>query len=76
LSPETDLSLTAYFTRPQVVELVRSYRNGHDADDPFASPLQASGLPPIRVHVGDNEVLSHHFRGRRQSTLGPRGILT
>jgi epsilon-lactone hydrolase len=70
LSPATDLSLSGeswttraaadpYFTRPQVTELVRSYLAGHDATDPFASPLHAdlTGLPPIRVHVGDDEVL-------------------
>jgi monoterpene epsilon-lactone hydrolase len=70
LSPVTDLSLTGgswstravadpYFTQPQVAELVRSYLDGHHASDPFASPLHAdlTGLPPIRVHVGDDEVL-------------------
>lgn len=70
LSPVTDLSLSGeswttraaadpYFTRPQAHQLVRSYLAGHDAADPFASPLQAdlAGLPPIRVHVGDDEVL-------------------
>jgi acetyl esterase/lipase len=70
LSPVTDLSLSGeswttsaaadpYFTRPQATELVRSYLAGHDAADPFASPLHANlaGLPPIRVHVGDDEVL-------------------
>jgi epsilon-lactone hydrolase len=38
---------------------VRSYLDGHDASDPFASPILAdlTGLPPIRVHVGDDEVL-------------------
>ena len=77
LSPVTDLSLTGeswttraaadpYFTRPQVAELVRSYLAGHDAADPVASPLHANlaGLPPIRVQVGDDEVLlsdSVHF---------------
>ncbi len=70
LSPVTDLSLSGrswstragadpYFTRPQVAELVRSYLNGHDAGDPGASPLYGdlAGFPPIRVHVGDDEVL-------------------
>ena len=70
LSPTTDLSLSGeswttraavdpYFTRHQVTELVRSYLAGHDATDPFASPLYANltGLPPIRVHVGDDEML-------------------
>jgi acetyl esterase/lipase len=68
--PVTDLSLSGgswstravadpYFTRPQVTELVLSYLDGHDARDPLASPLHAdlAGLPPIRVHVGDDEVL-------------------
>lgn len=39
----------------------KAYRHlaGHDAADPCASPLHANleGLPPIRVHVCDDEVL-------------------
>ena len=70
LSPVTDLSLSGaswttraaadpYFTQIQAAELVRSYLNGADANDPAVSPLRAdlTGLPPIRVHVGDDEVL-------------------
>ncbi len=70
LSPVTDLTLSGaswesraitdpYFTRVQVAELVRSYLAGHDPTDPLASPLSASlmGLPPVRVHVGDDEML-------------------
>jgi epsilon-lactone hydrolase len=70
LSPVTDLALSGdswstravadpYFTRPQAAELVRSYLEGHSPEDPFASPLHADlkGLPPIRVHVGSDEVL-------------------
>ena len=70
LSPVTDLSLSGaswatrsaadpYFTQPQVAALVRSYLNGADSSDPIASPLGAdlAGLPPIRVHVGEDEVL-------------------
>jgi len=70
LSPVTDLSLSGaswttraaadpYFIRLQAAELVRSYLNGADPNDPAASPLRAdlTGLPPIRVHVGDDEVL-------------------
>ena len=69
-SPVTDLSLSGgswstrsvadpYFTQLQATELIRSYLDGHDASDPFASPLHAdlTGLPPVRVHVGDDEVL-------------------
>ncbi|MGH9439193.1 MAG: alpha/beta hydrolase fold domain-containing protein [Terriglobia bacterium] len=70
LSPVTDLSLSGaswttraaadpYFIQIQAAELVRSYLNGADPSDPAASPLRAdlTGLPPIRVHVGDDEVL-------------------
>jgi len=70
LSPVTDLTLSGgtyetraeadpYFTRPQVAELVRAYLGSADANDPRASPLQGrlSGLPPVRIHVGDEEVL-------------------
>jgi epsilon-lactone hydrolase len=70
LSPVTDLTLSGatfetradadpYFTRPQVAELVRSYLGSADPKQPLASPLwaQLSGLPPVRIHVGDDEVL-------------------
>src|SRR5260370_2506848 len=69
LSPVTDLTLSGttyetradadpYFTKQQVAELVHSYLGSADANDPLASPLQGrlSGLPPIRIHVGDDEV--------------------
>ena len=70
LSPVTDLTLSGkswetraaadpYFTLPQARQLVRSYIGSHDPADPLISPLYGtlSGLPPIRVHVGDAEVL-------------------
>jgi acetyl esterase/lipase len=70
LSPLTDLALTGsswetraaadpYFLRSQAAELVRSYLGGHEPADPLASPLygKLAGLPPVRVHVGDDEVL-------------------
>ena len=70
ISPVTDLALTGesyqtraeadpYFTKPQVAGLVASYLGKTDPKDPRASPLYGDlrGLPPIRVHVGDDEVL-------------------
>ena len=70
LSPVTDLAMTGpswetravadpYFTRPQVEALIASYLGGGVASHPSASPLfgELAGLPPIRVHVGDDEVL-------------------
>jgi monoterpene epsilon-lactone hydrolase len=69
-SPVTDLTLSGasyetraeadpLFTRAQVADLVAAYLGGADPKLPTASPLNAnlSGLPPIRIHVGDDEVL-------------------
>jgi len=70
MSPVTDLALTGesfetraeadpYFIKSQVVGLVRSYLGESDPKNPWASPLYGdlTGLPPVRVHVGDDEVL-------------------
>lgn len=70
LSPVTDLTLSGasydtradadpFFTRPQVAELVHSYLKTADPKHSLASPLQAqlSGMPPVRIHVGSDEVL-------------------
>jgi acetyl esterase/lipase len=70
ISPVTDLALTGesfdtraeadpYFTKSQAAALVRSYLGGSDPKNPMASPLYGDlhGLPPIRIHVGDDEVL-------------------
>src|SRR6266404_1112638 len=70
LSPVTDLTLSGatyetradadpLFTRPQVAELVHSYLGSADAKHPLASPLrsQLAAMPPVRIHVGDDEVL-------------------
>jgi len=69
-SPITDLALTGesydtraeadpFFTRSQAAGLVRSYLGEADPKNPLASPLYGdlTGLPPIRIHVGDDEVL-------------------
>ena len=70
LSPVTDLALSSasyetraqadpYFLKSQAAELVRSYLGDADPKNPLASPLYGdlTALPPIRVHVGDDEVL-------------------
>jgi epsilon-lactone hydrolase len=80
LSPVTDLTLRGesyetradadpFFTREQVAELVRSYLGGVGPTHPLASPLYGplSGLPPVRIHIGDDEVLlddSLRYAGR------------
>src|SRR2546426_7903512 len=75
ISPVTDLALSGesyetraeadpYFTKSQVAGLVASYLGPTDPKNPLASPLygDVTGLPPIRVHVGDDEVRSEERR--------------
>jgi acetyl esterase/lipase len=47
--------------RDQLDDFARLYLGGHAASDPSASPLYGNltGLPPVRVHVGEDEVLLH-----------------
>jgi monoterpene epsilon-lactone hydrolase len=69
-SPVTDLTLSGesyetraeadpLFTRAQVAQLVQAYLRDADPNGALASPLAGpvAGLPPVRVHVGDDEVL-------------------
>ena len=83
LSPWTDLALTGaslttraeadpIFTRDVLRSFADAYLSGHDAADPKASPLYArlGGLPPIRIDVGDDEILlddSVRFADRARS---------
>ncbi|HEY5062220.1 MAG TPA: alpha/beta hydrolase [Gemmatimonadaceae bacterium] len=70
ISPVTDLALTGesyltraeadpYFTKSQVAGLVAAYLGKADPRNPLASPLYGDlpDLSPVRVHVGDDEVL-------------------
>jgi epsilon-lactone hydrolase len=70
MSPVTDLTLSSptyetradadpFFTRPQVAALVGTYLGNADPASPPASPLHGrfAGLPPVRIHAGDDEVL-------------------
>lgn len=70
MSPWVDLALTGdsfetraeadpIFTRGVLQGFSNMYLQGQDAANPKASPLyaQLGGLPPIRIDVGDNEVL-------------------
>jgi epsilon-lactone hydrolase len=82
LSPVTDLTLSGQtyetradadplFTRAQVSELVRAYLRDADPKHRLASPLHAplTGLPPVRVHVGDDEVLLDDSRRYAQRAV-------
>jgi len=70
MSPWTDLALSGMsmetrakadplLTRESLASTARLYLAGHDPRDPFASPLYGdlAGLPPVRMHVGEDEVL-------------------
>jgi epsilon-lactone hydrolase len=70
MSPWTDLTLTGdsfetradadpIFTQGVLQGFANMYLQGQDATQPKASSLyaQLTGLPPIRIDVGDNEVL-------------------
>jgi len=70
MSPWTDLALSGMsmetraeadplLTKESLASTARLYLGGHDPRDPLASPLYGdlAGLPPVRVHVGEDEVL-------------------
>ena len=83
MSPVTDLTLSSetyntradadpFFTRAQVTGLVRSYLGNTDPANPLASPLhgQFAGMPPVRIHVGDDEVLLDDSRRYVDRAIG------
>ena len=70
MSPWTDLALSGMsmetraeadplLTKESLASTARLYLGGHDPRDPLASPLYGdlAGLPPVRMHVGEDEVL-------------------
>ena len=70
MSPWTDLALSAasmetraeadpLLTKDSLAATARLYLGRHDPRDPRASPLYGdlAGLPPLRMHVGEDEVL-------------------
>ena len=70
MSPVTDLTLSGasvetrgeadpIFTKEMVSQFVEAYLAGADGKDPRASPLfgKLNGLPPIRIDVGEDEIL-------------------
>jgi epsilon-lactone hydrolase len=86
MSPWTDLGLKSpsmmsradadpIFTRNTLAAFADSYLQGHSAADSRASPLHASqvGLPPIRIDVGDDEILLDDS-GRYASQASAAGV--
>jgi alpha/beta hydrolase fold len=46
-------------TEEELAAVARLYLGDHDRCDPLASPLYGdlAGLPPVRIHVGEDEIL-------------------
>jgi acetyl esterase/lipase len=59
MSMETRAEADPLLTKESLASTARLYLSGHDPHDPLASPLYGdlAGLPPIRMHVGEDEVL-------------------
>jgi epsilon-lactone hydrolase len=70
MSPWTDLALTGSgmqaraeahpsSTEQELAAAAQLYLGDHDRRDPLASPLYGdlAGLPPVRIHLGEDEVL-------------------
>ena len=70
MSPWTDLALTGesletraetdpFLTKESLAAAANLYLGNQDARDPQASPLfgKMAGLPPVRIHVGQDEIL-------------------
>ncbi len=70
MSPWTDLALTGesletqadadpFLTKESLAVAAKSYLGNHDPMDPRVSPLYGdfTELPPVRIHVGEDEVL-------------------
>jgi monoterpene epsilon-lactone hydrolase len=69
---DTRAEAELYFTKSQAAGLVRSYLGVTDPKNPLASPLYGdlNGLPPIRIHVGDDEVLLDDSRRYVERAVG------
>jgi epsilon-lactone hydrolase len=85
MSPWTDLALSGatmetcaeadpFLTREVLASAASRYLGHHDAHDPLASPLYGnlSGLPPVRLDVGEDEILLDDSR-RYADRLGAAG---
>lgn len=84
-SPWTDLTLSGeslqaraaadpIFTRDNLAQNAQLYLSGANPHDPRVSPLlgQLAGLPPVQIHVGEDEVLLDDARryGDRARQVG------
>ena len=86
MSPWADLALTGdslrsrdaadpLLTRASLEACAALYLAGHDAHDPRVSPIDGDlrGLPPVRIHVGEDEILlddSRRYAARFEAAGG------
>jgi epsilon-lactone hydrolase len=59
MSMETRAEADPLLTKESLASTARLYLSGHEPREPLASPLYGdlAGLPPVRMHVGEDEVL-------------------
>jgi len=87
MSPWTDLALSGetletlaeadpLLTKESLARAASMYLGNHDSSDPRASPLYGdlAGLPPIRLHVGEDEVLLDDSRRYAQRVVAAGGV--
>jgi len=63
-------------TRDSLAAAARMYLGVHDPRDPQASPLYGdlAGLPPVRLHVGEDEVLLDDSRRYAERVVAAGGV--
>jgi monoterpene epsilon-lactone hydrolase len=86
VSPWTDLALTGQSLQSRahadpilrkdiLANAAAQYLDGHDPNDPLASPLygNVTGLPPIQLHVGEDEILFDDARRYAEAVVAAHG---
>lgn len=72
---ETKADVDPMFTKSSMVHMAKLYAQNADLRSPFISPLYGnlSGLPPVLIHVGTNEML-HSDSLRMADALKKAGV--
>ena len=87
MSPWTNLALSGQtletlaeadpiLTRDALAAAARMYLGNHDSSDPRVSPLYGdlTDLPPVRLHVGEDEVLLDDSRRYAERVVAAGGV--
>ena len=88
ISPWIDLALTGpslqlrasvdpILSKETLANAAAQYLGGHDAKDPLASPLYGNlaGLPPIQLHVGEDDILFDDARRYSEGVTSANGYV-